>query len=51
MQDIPYETLQVLRKAVAHYLDVLDDDNNKDEHEYKLLNNLYNVLVDLTFNK
>lgn len=51
MKHLSNEKLNALRKAVAHYLDLLDDDNNKDEQEYNLLEKLYDELINLTFNK
>ena len=51
MKNLSNETLNVLRKSVACYLDVLDGDDNKDDAEYNLLDKIYNELVDLTFKK
>lgn len=51
MKHLTDEELEVLRKSVAYYLDVLDDDKTRDEHEYNVLEKIYNELVDSTFNK
>lgn len=51
MKKLSNEELNVLRKSVACYLDILECDNKKDDSEYNLLDKIYNELVDLTFKK
>lgn len=47
------ETLDLIRRSVANYLEELENRNNdtSKEMDYIELEKIYNKLVDLTFNK